>query len=256
MGRLIAASFILAANAVMAASNSAISAKDFVVESGPAQVQLLELYSSEGCSSCPPADAFVAGIKASPQLWQHWVPVVFHVDYWDYLGWSDGFAQAEFARQQRRYQHLGNAASVYTPQFFINGSEWRGYFKKQPLPIAKSQPGALRLSIRNGKFSVRFSPLSPINSSLHMHMALLGAELSSQVTRGENAHRQLHHEFVVLQQYLLGAAKKDSADYNWQGSIQRAPEIAQQAGRLAWAAWVVEEPGQRVVQSTGGWINP
>lgn len=72
-----------------------------VFTSAPARVTLLELYSSEGCSSCPLADAWVNSLQAGPGLWTQLVPVVFHVDYWDYIGWKDRFATPAFTDRQR-----------------------------------------------------------------------------------------------------------------------------------------------------------
>lgn len=240
----------------MAEANGEQGESRFVAESGVDQAQLLELYSSEGCSSCPPADAFIAHFKSSPKLWRQWVPVVFHVDYWDYLGWKDPYAQANFSRQQKRYQSQGSSGSVYTPQFFINGSEWRSYFKNQSLPELQAQPGRLSLHIQQGHFIATFIPQVQIYSQLRLHLALLGTGLSTQVTRGENAQRQLHHDFVVLQQYVQDKVSAQNARFEWQGSLKAAPGIAQRAGQLAWAAWVVDEVQHRVVQSTGGWITP
>jgi len=239
----------------MAESNAMPNAPEWVADSGVAQVQLLELYTSEGCSSCPPADAFVSRLKASPQLWQLWVPVVFHVDYWDYLGWKDPYAQPNFSRQQKRYQHQGISGSVYTPQFFINGGEWRGYFKNQALPEAKNQPGRLTLQIQQGQFTAAFTPQTQSYSQLHLTLALLGSGLRTQVTRGENAQRQLHHDFVVLQEYVLGAETGTNTRFVWRGNLKSRPELAQRAERLAWAAWVVDDVQQRVVQATGAWLT-
>jgi hypothetical protein len=70
------------------------------LESGTTQTALLELYSSEGCSSCPPAEAWMASLRDAPGLWRDFVPVVFHVAYWDRLGWRDRFASEQFTQRQ------------------------------------------------------------------------------------------------------------------------------------------------------------
>src|SRR5256886_7314986 len=87
----------------------------------------VELFTSEGCSSCPPADAWISQLKESPDLWKKIVPVVFHVDYWDNLGWRDRFAKPEFTERQRRYVAACRGDSVYTPGFVVNGREWRDW---------------------------------------------------------------------------------------------------------------------------------
>src|ERR1043166_2112982 len=96
-------------------------------ESGDTQTALVELFTSEGCSSCPPAEKWLSAFKSNPDLWKKTVPVAFHVDYWDHLGWTDRFAKPEFTVRQQRYAAGFGGDSVYTPGFVINGKEWRGW---------------------------------------------------------------------------------------------------------------------------------
>jgi hypothetical protein len=84
-------------------SMNAATAAKVTFESGETPTILLELFSSEGCSSCPPAEQWVSGLKNTPGLWRDIVPVVFHVDYWDGLGWPDRFASQQFTLRQRQY---------------------------------------------------------------------------------------------------------------------------------------------------------
>jgi len=86
------------------------------------QTSLLELYTSEGCSSCPPAEAWLSGLKDNPGLWRDFVPVAFHVDYWNYLGWRDKWSRAEYSDRQQEYARVWGAANVYTPEFVVNPS--------------------------------------------------------------------------------------------------------------------------------------
>src|SRR5271154_7473575 len=74
--------------------------RTLIASSGTSRVQLLELYSSESCSGCPPADAWVSELKEKSDLWKHVVPVVFHVDYWNYLGWKDGLSSDTMTKRQ------------------------------------------------------------------------------------------------------------------------------------------------------------
>src|SRR5438128_265914 len=101
------------------------TASSVVFESGPKKVQLLELFTSEGCSSCPPAEAWLARLVNHSRLWHEFVPVAFHVDYWNRLGWKDPFASAEWTKRQQTYAASWKAESVYTPAFVLNGREWR-----------------------------------------------------------------------------------------------------------------------------------
>jgi hypothetical protein len=92
----------------------AVVAGPLEFESSAARVSLLELYTSEGCSSCPPADRFVNGLKSDRRLWREVVPVAFHVDYWDYIGWQDRFASPQYSERQRSYARSGYVKGVYT----------------------------------------------------------------------------------------------------------------------------------------------
>src|SRR6266436_651609 len=78
-------------------------AQELRFQSNAKQTALIELYTSEGCSSCPPAEAWLSQLKADPRLWKDFVPLAFHVDYWDYLGWRDPFASKEWTARQYRY---------------------------------------------------------------------------------------------------------------------------------------------------------
>ncbi len=84
-------------------------------ESGDTQSSLIELFTSEGCSSCPPAEKWISALKSSSDLWKKTVPVAFHVDYWDHLGWRDRFAKPEFTARQQRYAAAWGGDSVYRP---------------------------------------------------------------------------------------------------------------------------------------------
>src|SRR3954471_4399456 len=100
------------------------SAEEIVFESKPAQTHLIELYTSEGCSSCPPAEAWLSKLKSDPGLWKDFVPLAFHVDYWDRLGWRDRFSSRQWTERQSNYASLLRQSSVYTPEFIRNGAEW------------------------------------------------------------------------------------------------------------------------------------
>ncbi|MBA3543366.1 MAG: DUF1223 domain-containing protein, partial [Chthoniobacterales bacterium] len=94
---------------------AAVTASALELESKPTKTHLLELYTSEGCSSCPPAEAGLSKLKDNPRLWQDFVPIAFHVDYWDRLGWRDPFASKEWTARQYEYSARWRSSSVYTP---------------------------------------------------------------------------------------------------------------------------------------------
>src|SRR6186713_3438579 len=96
-------------------------------ESGKTRTHVIELFTSEGCSSCPPAEAWLSKLKDEPRLWRDFVPLAFHVDYWDRLGWRDPFAARQWTARQYDYSSRWNSSSVYTPGFVLNGREWRDH---------------------------------------------------------------------------------------------------------------------------------
>jgi len=109
-------------------SGSTISvAAECSAKSGTQSTPLLELYTSEGCSSCPPADKWMSSIAGSGFTADKVVPLAFHVDYWDYIGWKDRFGKAEYSNRQRQAAKHDFAAFVYTPQVMLNGTDFRDW---------------------------------------------------------------------------------------------------------------------------------
>ena len=95
--------------------------------SGPGTAALVELYTSEGCSSCPPADRWLSTLRESGFGPERLVPLGLHVDYWDYIGWRDPFATALFSARQRELAAITRARVVYTPQVVLSGKDYRGW---------------------------------------------------------------------------------------------------------------------------------
>ena len=89
---------------------------------------LIELYTSQGCSSCPPADKWLSSLKDEPKLFKEFIPMAFHVSYWDFLGWKDKFANIKNDIRQRQYSKIWNKNSLYTPQFIVNAKEYKRWF--------------------------------------------------------------------------------------------------------------------------------
>jgi hypothetical protein len=173
-------------------------AGELSVQSGPARAHLLELYTSEGCSSCPPAEQWFSTLKQNPRLWKEIVPVAFHVDYWDRLGWKDKLASPANTARQRNYAAAWDTDTVYTPGLVLDGQEWGGRAVGS-IPASKSDAGTLTGTLRdNGEVLVTFSPAGRKMKSLEAHAALLGFGLKSGVTAGENRGRTLLHDFAVV----------------------------------------------------------
>ncbi len=219
----------------------------YTFSSGDQQVDLLELYTSEGCSSCPPAEKWFSGLLEHPDLWRRIVPVVFHVDYWNDLGWQDPFSTAESSQRQRRYQNEGGVKSVYTPGFVLNGSEWRGWFSAQPLPTNTTPAGLLTVDVANGQIRASYRNEHTAGEPLELQVALLGFDLTTQVAAGENRGKALTHQFVVLEHTTA------SSEHNtW---ILNVPDSPVAAKRLGLAVWITRPKTQQPLQATGGWLQ-
>ena len=242
--RLVACAAIVAACGAVTANPAA----EF--SSGEQQVSVIELFTSEGCSSCPPADRWLSQLKQDPGLWREFVPLAFHVDYWDYIGWRDRFAAPEFAARQRQYASSGGISTVYTPGFVINGTEWRGWFRGQSRPGSSSKIGALHTRFDDDTVSIRFEPLAD-DGHYVAHAALLGADLATEVRAGENRGHQLRHDFVVIahEQVQLradGTAHAGRIEFKQTATGANVP--------AALAVWVAPAGELTPLQATGGWL--
>jgi len=164
-------------------------------------VALLELYTSEGCSSCPPADKAVAALRQAAQQ-DLVVPLALHVDYWDYIGWTDRFAKPEFTLRQRQLAEALNSRAVYTPEIFLSGAELRNWSGNLDDRIglvnrqsARADIGIELAPVSGGRLPVTVSTRSAQGGNLYI--ALYENGLSSHINAGENSGVLLRHEFVV-----------------------------------------------------------
>ena len=176
--------------------------------------------------------------------WRQVVPVAFHVDYWDQLGWKDRFAKPEFTSRQQLYCASWQRDSVYTPCFVLNGEEWQGWFRGQ-LPSIE-QPaivGNLEAAIKDNMVDVRFAPAKQSKEYV-VFVAPLAMQASSDVRAGENRGRRLNHDFVALS---LNSAKMESRDSAFRAVLQLSLNGAQ-----AIAVWVTQERSLVPIQAVGG----
>jgi len=178
-----------------------------VSESGPGTAALVELYTSEGCSSCPPADRWLSGL-GKRHLPASVVPLALHVDYWDYIGWKDPYAKREFALRQRKLSQAQRLAFVYTPQVLLQGRDFRGWGSKafdQAVARINAQPARARLKLqvlgtgtRGLEVEARAELVQP-SPEAALYVAAYQGRLESRVTAGENRGRLLTHDYVVLE---------------------------------------------------------
>lgn len=162
------------------------------VGSGATAPPIVELYTSEGCSSCPPADRWLSSLKGRQDV----LAVAFHVHYWDYLGWADRFATVEGTQRQRLLARAAGQPSVYTPQLKVNGVDVRAGGRLPP-----PQPSPLRITLAREGSEVRVDVAAwPADARrLAGWWAVLEDGHASRVRAGENAGEVLRHDHVVRQ---------------------------------------------------------
>jgi hypothetical protein len=178
------------------------------VTSGPNTAALVELYTSEGCSSCPPADRWLSTFVNAPGT-RRVVPIAFHVSYWDYIGWKDVYADPRYTDRQREIAKASGARMVYTPQVMVGGRDYRDWgsersFAEQVDAInrvaAKAQIQlSPRLQTDGSVVIAARATLTPNTrpENIALLVALTQNAISSRVTAGENRGENLSHNFVV-----------------------------------------------------------
>jgi hypothetical protein len=212
--------------------------------SKPERVDLVELYTSEGCSSCPPAERQMNAYADDRKLWIDFVPVAFHVDYWNYLGWRDRFSSPEFSSRQRSYSREWKASRIFTPCFVINGK-----VNSKPWHKTRSEPpGVLQLTVAENITSVQFTPTQPLGQAVTAWLAPLCGKESTHVTSGENRNRMLEHNFVALG-LDHRKMKLENGVYSAQFPFPHHPKTK------ALAVWVTHNHSLKPIQATGGWIK-
>ena len=228
-----------------------VSAENKVIISQHTQTNLIELYTSEGCSSCPPADRWLSSLKDSTGLWKEFVPLAFHVDYWDYIGWKDRFASPVHGARQRQYAAHRGISSVYTPGVLQNGKEWRDWYRyRQPQKSPGKNVGQLELDLDQQKLQGKFRPVQELGENLDLHIALLGFDLITEVSAGENENHKLQHDFVVLG-YKVERFQRQQNIYQIKTEL---PLIKVNSDAQAIAAWVSRRNHPNPLQAVGGWL--
>lgn len=225
---------------------------EIVIKSPETRTNLIELYTSEGCSSCPPADQWLSRLKVHPQLWHQLVPIAFHVDYWDYIGWQDRFARPEFSERQRLYARQNNLSTVYTPALVLNGTEWRNFSWGAPITGGERKAGFLSSRITDDQLDIRFEPSQlVVTDEFVINITLLGFGLTSDIQAGENAGRVLTHDFVVMKYTRVPLKLYDDL---YEATALR-PRSDGSAAKYAIAMWVSRTNNQIPIQAVGAWLD-
>ncbi len=228
---------------------------DFDKQSTVNKPYFIELYTSQGCSSCPPAETWLSAFSKQTELWDKYFPLAFHVTYWNYIGWKDPYGKRAFS--QRQYDHLNakHTGQVYTPQFVINGQEWRGWFERKlgdVLSKPQAEVGILSVNIKDNQLKAHFNNQTGNDVPLSLHLALVAAGLQTKVTRGENRNKLLEHDFTVLEHQEFEPEKQHPQSFV--GEVVIESKYINSAKKLAWVAWV--EQRHQPIQAVGDWLQP
>jgi hypothetical protein len=199
---LLAASMLTFAGAGHGATKACSAA------SAPQTTALVELYTSEGCDSCPAADRWLSSLSAHGFGPDRVVPLALHVDYWDYIGWKDPFAKGEFAVRQHKLAKMRRPVIVYTPQVLLQGRDFRPWGSRafaEEIARINSRPARARISLAvhavkpqaiHAELAAQlFDPADLKNAAVYL--AAYENKLASDVRAGENRGKRLEHDFVV-----------------------------------------------------------
>lgn len=206
---------------VLLASPAMAGEAVFSASSPQHRVAVLELYTSQGCSSCPPAEHWLSKLKEAGVSSRELIPLAFHVTYWDYIGWKDRYGSERYDYRQREIAQFNKQRTIYTPQFVLAGSDYRTYDRfSSDVNRIIAQPSPLDISIKaTANADVELSVELETNAMQEaagrpvLFLALYENNLTSQVKAGENEGRLLKHDYVVRQFYgpfMLGQSATQS----------------------------------------------
>jgi hypothetical protein len=227
--------FVAAGTLVSLASLQAAPASCLAAGTVSAPKWVVELYTSEGCNSCPPADQWLSALPRDGSV----LALAFHVDYWDSLGWTDRFADAAYTSRQRHLQSSSGARYVYTPQLIVGGRDFPGWRQLPAAALAASATGlpaeapALQLRRDGSRLVVQVGAAG--SGLVAGYWALLEDGHQSRVAAGENAGRALRHDHVVRRYEPLAAWSAGEAR-QWRWPV---PPVA--AGHAAQAVFVLTD---------------
>ena len=231
------------------------------LESAEHRVTVLELYTSEGCNSCPPADRWLSGLPGRGISADRAVLLAFHVDYWNQLGWPDRFSKPAYSARQREVAQRASSGVVYTPQIVLDGRALRQTYSfdtlETRLNAINREKGQASISadVTTAAGQVRVSgevrlAAIDVRQDVEVWIALFEQGLSSRVTRGENAGKVLYHDFVVRElagPFPIGADGRGQIEH----SIALRPEWS--APRTGLAIFVQRRDDGSTLQATSSY---
>lgn len=241
---------LLCANAVAAEKKDGI-----VLESGPVQKTMVQLFTSDASSNCNPALRWISNLKESGALWTQFVPIALHVRQWDGAGYKDAFSKKEFDEILNFYQKRWRTSKVYPPTVAVNGEEWSGWARGQTVPVeVNRKTGILRIdgTKRESYYEAVYQPDSSLSGeTFTLHGALVGFGLKSKPADGKNRGKSLEHDFIVLQY--------KAAHFTFSYDVLTAGfELAKPKGiripKLAVIFWVTKRSDALPLQSAGSYL--
>ena len=201
-------------------------------------VVVVELFTSQGCASCPPADEFLEALVKDPRV----IPLSLHVDYWDYIGWEDSFADPKFTERQKAYARASGSRMIYTPQMIVDGEERVEGYAPEELAVHLgdhlAQPAQVVLSVqRKGDVLViRADADPPLTAPVRVQLVRYRPEETVAIERGENAGKVVTYRNIVTSWESLG---------DWPGT---APlELAAPAPGADPAVVILQEQGPAAI---------
>ncbi|SFE14856.1 DUF1223 domain-containing protein [Roseivivax sediminis] len=179
---------------------------------------VVELYTSQGCSSCPPADRMLRELGEDADV----IPLALHVDYWDYIGWKDSFAQPRFTARQKGYARAAGRSSIYTPQMVVNGTD--DIVGNRPKDLkrtvaqhrARTTPVEIEVERRGEVLHLSLETETPVAAS-KIYLVRYAPSETVAIRRGENAGRKIEYTHIVTDWDVIG---------HWDGASAHHAEIA------------------------------
>lgn len=251
--------FVLFASvlAIFSACGASSVDPDVNFESQPAaalpddrQPVLVELFTSEGCSSCPPADRNLAFLeRQQPVTKANIITLAFHVDYWDRLGWKDRFSSPLYSRRQEIYSQEFKLGSNYTPQMVVDGREEfvgsdSGRASKEILKATELEKATVEVTLVDGRMTARISN-APRHTDATVYAAIAEDGISTRVERGENSGKTLEHVSVVRELKTLGMLAAEKTEFDAAMDVQSPPDA--KAENLKVVVFIQENESRRIV---------
>mgnify|MGYP000117870517 CR=1 FL=1 len=202
---------------------------------------VVELYTSQGCSSCPPADEMLHDLAARPDV----IALALHVDYWDYIGWADIFADPAYTLRQQNYARVAGASSIYTPQMVIGGQDH--VVGAKPMDVMNhiqthaNSPTGTRISLqRSGnRLQISGETSRPLRSGTIVQLVRYSPQETVDIRRGENAGRSISYANIVTQWSNLG-------EWSGRGGLDLSVDISGTSPIVV----IVQEPGPGAIMAT------